>query len=275
MTTVHIFYLHVNSKSLDPAKRPPWPAERPPWFDMEVCFYNLLSTISDNNKSAIEFKLNIMFDGNQTTFEQDFMSTFFTQISAKFNFDIKLVMFNGGSNPKSFSYVINYVVAQNYLSDDWIYLLEDDYLHVADWVEKFEALIHCSSFDNTKDDFYKPTMNYITLYDHGDKYFHHNYADLASKIYFVKNHHWRTTPSTCNSYLLKYQVLLEDMQEMIKADCYDYYYFRELKEKKARTVVSPIPGLSTHCSQRFISPGINWEKVNANAISYRNLLLAP
>ena len=72
--------------------------------------------------------------------------------------------------------------------NDLIYFLENDYLHVQGWVIKVIEL-----FRTHKD-------KYVSLYDHADKYF--DYDKLESKIIATSNCHWRTTPSTCGSYII-------------------------------------------------------------------------
>jgi len=266
MKKVHIYFRHVNTAFLDPANRPPWPVYRPSWFDSEACFYSLLATITKQNL-PIEFDLTVMFDGDETTFKQDYMAKFFSQFKDEIRINAQLVLFKGGSDKQSFSYTLDYIASKNYPEEDWIYLLEDDYLHVDNWVEKFSSLIEGKSGSN-----YKPELNYVTLYDHADKYFHRYYADLTSQLYFIESHHWRTTPSTCSTFLVRVKHLLEDTQ-IIKVSLYDYYYFKDLREQKGRTVLSPILGLSTHCSVGFISPGIDWEKENCRALAYRDGLM--
>jgi hypothetical protein len=44
---------------------------------------------------------------------------------------------------------------------------------------------------------------------------------------------------------------------VLKSDLMDHQLFAEL-EKKGRVVLSPIPGLATHCMVNLLSPGVDW-----------------
>jgi hypothetical protein len=136
---------------------------------------------------------------------------------------------------------------------DLIYILENDYLHDITWVEK--VLNAFQIFEG---------LNYISLYDHNDKYFLPMYDDLVSKIFTTNKHHWRTTPSTCGSYVTTKKIFDEDYNDHtgVTVPIGDHHKWLWLNENKERFVLTPIPGLSTHCMEGLLSPTINWEKIN-------------
>jgi hypothetical protein len=148
-----------------------------------------------------------------------------------------------------------YKIIKDYQCDenDLIYILENDYLHVSDWTEKVIDLF--STYNN---------LNYISLYDCIDKYFHPMYDDLISKIYVTETRHWRTTPSTCGSYIVPKKVILEDYDDQtgVTTPIGDHHKWLFLNETKNRFVLSPIPGLSTHCMEGLLSPIIDWKQIN-------------
>ena len=42
----------------------------------------------------------------------------------------------------------------------------------------------------------------------------------------------------------------------------DHNKWLYLNESKNRFIITPLPGLSTHCMEGLMSPTINWEKIN-------------
>jgi len=239
---LHIFLRHVHI--YEPSVK-----ARPDWFSIESCFINLISTFS-NKELPLKVDLTIMFDGNDASFNDDFLSSYIRSRGGQCPIKIKIIQFKGGSDAKSFHHTIDYILDQKYSDDDWIYFLENDYLHDANWINKLSSLINLGK-----------NLEYVSLYDHFDKYLYEQYDDLESKLFFYGNHHWRSTPSTCASFLVSSRILNEDAQ-IIKSSGGDHEFFKALAQKKSRKIVSPIPGLSTHCMKDFLSPGIDWEKIS-------------
>ena len=87
------------------------------------------------------------------------------------------------------------------------------------------------------------------------------YDNLSSKIIVTETHHWRTTPSTCGSYIVPKKIFLEDYDIHTKI-IGDHNKWLYLNEHKERFILSPIPGLSTHCMDGLLSPTINWKQIN-------------
>lgn len=242
---LHIFLRHVHIYE-------PTVKARPDWFEMELCFNNLISTLS-NHDSSLKIDLTIMFDGTDTSFNDDFLSDYMKNYGDQSPVKINIVQFSGGTDAKSFHHTIDYILERRYSDDDWIYFLENDYLHTSNWVSKLTDLLSLGK-----------NLEYVSLYDHYDKYFYDQYNDLKSNLFFLGSHHWRTTPSTCASFLVNSRVLKEDAQ-LIKNSGGDHEFFTALAENKSRKILSPIPGLSTHCMKDFLSPGIDWESISQSA----------
>lgn len=224
---LRIFYRHYNISGSDFKGRPNW-------FDYEKCFINLLNTIKDRD----DVELHVIMDGS---IDSNFISKY------KDNFighEIK-----GGSDRKSF--LSTYEIAKSIKTEDndLYYFLENDYLHINGWVDKVKELF--STYSN---------MNYVSLYDHNDKYFLPMYQNLVSKIFTTENCHWRTTPSTCGTYIINKKIFLDDYHVPFDMRG-DHNKFLWLAENKGRFVVTPIPGLSTHCMEGLLSPTIKWEKI--------------
>jgi len=229
---IHIFYRHYSING-----REDW---RPEWFDYEKCFCNLLNTIC--NKKNVN--ITVIYDGNK---DDNFI----------FNYDVNVVLIDVKSDYESFKKTINIVKESDIDDNDLIYLLENDYLHTPNWDKKVL-------------DFFEIENNsYLSLYDHNDKYFE-GYSDLRSRIIVTKSSHFRTTPSTCGSFITTKKTLLNDYTahhkspEITKVFCnlpIDHAKFLLLKQLKNRDVYSPIPGISTHCLNELMSPTIKWNKI--------------
>jgi hypothetical protein len=208
---------------------------RPSWFSYEECFKNLLRTI----KGYDNINLTLAMDGD---INQDFTK----------NYQDKFTLFSTNYKSSLFSYraLLKYIKEQPMESDELIYFLENDYLHTDNWVDEIINLFSTYS-----------GLDYISLYDHNDKYFLPMYDNLVSKIITTKTHHWRTTPSTCGSFIINRKIFEEDY-DVQSTHVGDHNTFLWLNKNRQRFVFTPIPGLSTHCMEGLMSPTVNWEKIN-------------
>ena len=86
-----------------------------------------------------------------------------------------------------------------------------------------------------------------------------------SKILVTPSIHWRTTPSTTNTYACKSSTLNNHFNIHIKyCDLVDKWTkdhdkFTELLNNGSN-LLSCVPGLSTHVETQFLSPIIDWEE---------------
>jgi len=208
--------------------------ERPEWFDKLKIFENLKRTINPEIAN-----LNIIYDEHFGSISETFLSK-----------EENVQIINCGNEAGSFLKTLEIVENSGFNDDTVIYFLEDDYLHQENWCE---VLLEAFSLP----------IQYVSLYDHLDKYMH--YHDLTSKIFYTNSTHWRTVPSTCNTYAAKFDQLKEDMHvhkhfsaaspDGISMDHAKFVYLGNM----GRTLVTPLPGYSTHCDQ-FQSPVIDWKK---------------
>jgi len=243
---LHIFYKHIHSA---PGKN------RPNWFSHESCFLNLLRSISYSDQTPIDIDLTVLFDGGQESYERDFIKKYYENFFKDKSLEaikFKLQMYQGGSQRLAGLYMLEQAYQREYGQQDYIYLLENDYLHAYDWIYFLNQLISSDI-----------PFDYISLYDHADKYlfskgFHEMHRNLQSTVYVAGNRHWRTVPSTCYSFIVSAKKFKEDIG-ILRSDLMDHQMFADLEEK-GRIVVSPIPGLATHCMTNLLSPTVDWEK---------------
>lgn len=232
MRPIHVFVRHCNVSPNSVNK------ERPSWFSKEKAFQNLLETKDENTHVYVMLDTASVKDPGQH----------FTS-----KYDVDVVPMHGGTDAHSFRNMINHVCSLNKkISEDAIiYLLEDDYLHLPGWTMAMRE-----AFDSK-------IAPYVTLYDHLDKYRHPLYKGLKSEVFVTESCHWRTTPSTTNTYAMLYGTLLSNKETHMKFSdlqvgyTFDHDKFLYLASIGQR-LVSSIPGLSTHVEEEFLSPVIDW-----------------
>lgn len=175
-----------------------------------------------------------------------------------FGIQAKIQMIDGGSSAKSWQIVKNFAL-ESFSDNQCVYFVEDDYLHRKG---SDDALIEGLGF-----------ADYVSLYDHADKYipaaaggnqFIDEDGGEVTKVFRTPTSHWKLTNSTTMTFATSIKTLREDASIWDKwtsgSHPNDFQCFLELREK-GRSLVTPIPGFSTHCEPRWASPGIDWEKI--------------
>lgn len=218
---------HCNYSAISAHKK------RPSWFSREKCFNNLLDTIKDRS----EVSVHVLFDGDSSQHFTKSSGVLVKEIDAK-------------SGAKSFIMSMDYALE---VADDdtLIYFLEDDYMHVPGWVDvMFEgaSIVHDA---------------YLSLYDHNDKYFLPQYASLKSQIFTSPRCHWRTTPSTTDTFAIRPSTLKKHYNIMKKWSDIGLNYSQDHKRclelwDNGVPLITSIPGFSTHCEENLLSPVVNW-----------------
>lgn len=243
---ISIYYRHVHIKA-DNASRDPNKI-RPEWFSHENCFRNLLDTVK-SDKLSYRVKITIVYDGVLDDFTADFMANYYADQSLGLN----IQFIKGGSDLNSFLITLGLAKSTKRDDQDLVYFLENDYLHQYGWVTKIFELFE-SGFQ----------ADYVSLYDHRDKYHYPMYQDLTAKIVYSQSHHWRTSPSSCASFMLMQKTLDQDY-EILSSGLTDYYFFSKLIGEKGRILLTPLPGLATHSMQGYLSPTIDWHQIAQRA----------
>jgi hypothetical protein len=221
---IHILYRHTSHTS-------GMGKNRPHWFSYEKSLNNLLSTIE-----GLDFvKFHLIYDG-----ECNITDPRIHHIE-----NIK-----AGSDCNSYFYSWHYAKSLNIGDKDLIYIAENDYAYVHGWIHKIKEL-----FDAYED------LDYVTLYDHNDKYNPIMYPNLATYLFITKSHHWRITPSTTGSVIFGKRILDEDF-DIHSVNCSDFGRYEFLRTNRNRNVLSPIPSLATHCEVEWLAPVIDWEKTH-------------
>lgn len=207
---------------------------RPEWFSKESTFRSVFLHKDDRTN------ITVLFDG---VLSRDHWIQ---------KYPVKVVEFTGGTDAKSIMFQIKYILEQPWSDETILYSLEDDYLHRPGWTtilrEGLGPIAHPTlSFD------------YITLYDHRDKYeWVELYRELVSKIGFTQSVHWRTVPSTTNTWAALMWTFRSDAAIFKMFQNQDNEKFKTLT-RLGRTVASCIPSWSTHVHPAYMAPCIDWE----------------
>lgn len=225
--------------------------QRPSWFSKKGVFQNLLETKDENTH------IYVMLDTASTDNYADHFTFKYAHTHG-----VQVVPMMGGTDAHSFINMINYVCDMQSIIDQnaIIYLLEDDYIHRQGWCQAM------------REAFEKDIGDYVSLYDHPDKYTDKQlYGNLHGKISVTKTCHWRTTPSTTNTYAMRYRTLLFSKEDHVRFSCkivgftFDHAKFVFLNNIGKR-LVSAIPAYSTHVETDMLSPTIDWEQIAKNNI---------
>lgn len=210
---------------------------RPEWFSKGACWENLKRTTNHElaNITVIYDKHFGLLPDNKSYYKGH-----------------NLIEGECGTEAGSFLEMLRIIRERNLPPETIVYLLENDYLHREGWCE---VLMEAFTLP----------VHYVTLYDHLDKYLH--YPALLSRLYATETCHWRTTPSTTNTYACKISQLMADMDTHEQYSLHSNNGVSRDSEKFERLtnldriLVSSVPGYSTHCDG-LMSPTIDWEKIS-------------
>ncbi len=158
----------------------------------------------------------------------------------------QIVRTDYGSGGHTFLHAAQMVIQSSLPDDVPVYFVEDDYLHQA------------NAFQLMLEGLNSPHADYVTLYDHPDKYTHPLQESTTAYLHTTKTCHWRTVPSTTMTFATTIGRVREDY-EIYKEFChtgypYDDAMFRTLSQRSKRVLISCIPGGSTHIELLWLSP---------------------
>jgi hypothetical protein len=172
--------------------------------------------------------------------------------------DIRYVPVIFGNGSGTFRYSIDLAIKEN-TDDEIVYLLEDDFLHLPESRKLIEEVLDIMDV-------------YVTLYDHPDKYIDANKGGNpqiydggeVTKLIMTKSSHWKITNSTVMSWACKVKQLKDDYDFHIKYShgrvTDSYGLFTELRNNGIG-VISSVPGRSTHCETKWLSPLVDWGNI--------------
>lgn len=222
---MRVFVLHCFDSKLSTNK------QRPEGFDRVSLWNRLLSTVPSGC-------ITVCLDQSRRN-----TRTHFVEAS-----NVHIVSFDGGSGSAAFRAVLGEwercAERERWTDETIVVLLEDDYAVQDGWAELVKDGLAFGE--------------YVTLYDHPDKY-SQLYSNLPSQIFAGRLTHWRTTPSTTNSFATTWGVLRKDL-EMHRAFSSDSSPAVQDHAKWlalwrfGRRLVSSVPGRWSHEEDGMQSP---------------------
>ncbi len=207
--------------------------------------------------------------------------------------NVKIFELGGLGNANSFKYILDYAI-ENFNDSDYVYFLEDDYLHLNGAKETLLEGLEIA--------------DYVTLYDHPDKYISFNddgdnpfiiNGGEESKVFLTKSSHWKITNSTTMTFASSVKTLKSDYKEWSFYKSNDFMAFQKIanyqlrfntkiqviKNKtgkrasigkkikntfrffknsivgKNKILIVSIPGKSTHAELKYLSPLTDWNSI--------------
>lgn len=220
---------------------------RPWWYSKALCFASLV----DAQRRLSDATLTLLSDGQLPLELVD------TALETS-----KVVQLHRSGNANSFLQAIS--IAITFRDDDIVYFVEDDYFHCADSLCKLRDVFHDCSCD------------YVTLYDHPDRYLAHDHRrhDAQMRVNTVSlsgSHHWRTVESTCMTFAGRVRTIRDDLgifMTHVRPGVVpkDRQLFRHLQglasfstANSRRVLLGPIPSLATHCETTYLAPNVDWD----------------
>ncbi len=149
--------------------------------------------------------------------------------------------------------------ALKYEDKEIVYFIENDYIH-----RENSDIILLEGFGIGSD--------YVSLYDHPDKYIDGANPLVESggeitRVMLSNSCHWKITNSTTMTFASKVKTLKEDESILRKwtegSYPQDFQMFLELASKQ-KSLITPIPGYSTHGETNWLTPLINWNDICNN-----------
>jgi hypothetical protein len=211
---------------------------KPNYINNENCLVNALEVFSNQEWLIIADNCS-----------QDTLDMIFSHYSG----EIKICSVGHGAG--TFNMALDY--AMHLPDSEVVYFLENDYLHLSNSHKAiYDALLLGA--------------DYVTLYDHPDKYMRREQGgnpfvqeDNAeqTKVYLGKNNHWKLTNSTTMTFAARVSTLKKDEALIRKYTSgthpNDFEMFTELIQ--FNKLFSPIPSYATHGETQWLSPLVNWE----------------
>ena len=170
-----------------------------------------------------------------------------------------VVRTNFGNGADSWRHAAFDIALNEFNDEDAVYFVEDDYLHVPgakqSLVEGISIADYVSLYDNSD--------KYINAADGGPNHFI-EYGGEMTRVVRTPSTHWKLTNSTTMTFAVTVGTLREDREVWGKftkgGHPRDFEAFLTLGES-GRSVITPIPSVSTHCEYEWAAPGIDWKAI--------------
>ena len=218
---------------------------RPDWFSREKC---LLNAICQFPKSKCDW----IIVGNSI---EDTTYNWLQQV-APFAQIIRAEEKNAAD---SFRFAFNTICTLP--EDKLVYMIEDDYVHRKGSLAALQEIFSSGEAD------------YVTLYDHPDKYGYgvdnpYVTGGEKTKVFLTATSHWKYSVSTTMTMAAFVHTFRNDKNVFMRWSCGgrlgDSPIFFELLNFRNRKLLLPIPSFSTHSQNPHVAKLVDWEMVINN-----------
>jgi len=245
----------------------------------KVCLRSFRQSLGD-----LRVKMFVLLDGCPPEFDEIFTASFDTE-------DLELIHLEGIGNRQTFSRQIDILLQQH--SAEAVYFAEDDYFYLPDQFESMLRFLQSA-----------PDADFITPYDHPDYYALPLHAGQQEKRE-IGGQSWRTAASTCLTFLTTRKMLAKNQRvfrtyaygnpdvslwlSLTKQAVFDPAIARKCLSQRValggfvalswlygwpqilggaqRKIWVPKPSIATHTEERFLAPGVGWERLFEKAIN--------
>jgi hypothetical protein len=163
-----------------------------------------------------------------------------------------------GHGAGTFNLALDY--ALTLCDNEIVYFLENDYLHKPN---SYNILIEGFALG----------ASFVSLYDHPDKYVDGPNPYVCdggeeTKVFLSDSCHWKLTNSTTMTFASKVSTLKFYEPTLRKYTStphpHDFDMWIDLRNQGA-SLITPLPGYSTHGESAWLAPLTNWNNVNSNS----------
>ena len=161
----------------------------------------------------------------------------------------------------------SYEVAQGFSDGNWVYLCDDEYLHRGVCMQYIDELLsgateYLQSYDRE--------LLFIHPCDYPDRYSRPDpFTGLSDDGYSIFRSglcHWREVPSATYTWLMRAEVLRrhaalfrDNIDHHARFGTGGQYWGEVVFQREDALCISPLPSLSTHLHEGFMSPLIDWK----------------
>lgn len=221
MKKLNIIYRGCNLEDPSTPKR----AGRPFNFNKIDCFKTLDRAIKNYDNVG---KIIILIDG-----APGYLSEFIESIG----YDVQYITLK--SNAKSLQYC--YEIANQLDDSDNLYFIEDDYWHSPNALQILNEGVEA--------------FGLVTGYDHMDRYTQQTDITYGQEYIFLTNScHWRSAESTTCTWAASREVYNQIHSTASYHLLEDRNFFRTLATQNNLRLFTPIPAVSTHMMEDYMSP---------------------
>ena len=231
---IYIYYRQYREDLYSSSSRDPHKV-RPSYYSPSLCLFSILDSIHSNGLREY-FRVIIWYDGTQGDFDTDPI----TKVTQRFSADVDIFLirenFRGkgdNSSEKISAPALLQYCTTNHSENDFVYLVENDYLHDFRSMRALKILSESvSQFD------------YATLYDSPDYYRLNLHLKFHGNSLLIGGFSWREVLTTTGTFFTRVGILKEDLGAWLNVA--DFYAFVKLVGLRSRVLIAPCYSLSSH-----------------------------